>query len=570
MLAQFILGSAALYTGAKVYEKRKKKKFIEVYGDAKGIFFAKNKRSYQQAKATLLALKDDHLIPLFGDPRRSQLKELELSAQNGQQAKRPAIGLRQTSTKEFKLAGTVLGFATAGLVYAPLGILSIPLLIYGSYPIVKRSLHLLLKRRKASIDTLVMTTMVTGLALGTGFFFGGSPVFIWLVSVNVFLFVYSRQLMTQIRGDSRAKIVDVFSQQPSSAWLVTNGSEVETSIEELQVGDIVVVNAGGVIPIDGRIVDGWASIDQRVLTGESQPAEKGPGDTTFALTVVMAGKINIAVEKAGEDTTAAQIGQILNQTLNFKTGMQLWAEAIADKSVVPTLVVSGLSFPILGAASAWAILIAHPKYKTTVATYISILTYFNKTSHRGLLIKDGRIFELLNEVDTVVFDKTGTLTEEQPHVGQIVTSHGYTENQILTYAAAAEYRQTHPIAMAILQEAESRKLNVPEIHDAAYKVGYGLTVMLEDEVIRVGSIRFIEQQEIAIPPEISQAQAVCHHQGHSLVLVAVDREVAGAIALEPTVRPEAETIISGLRERGIKSMYIISGDHEIPTRKASS
>lgn len=527
-------------------------------------FSAKIKTGYQGAKATILAFKEERLVPLFSDPRQAQLKELELPAQNQQ---RPAGGLRLTNTKDIKAAGAALGLATAGLIYAPLGILSIPIIIYGSYPIVKNSYNLLRKKREINMDTLVTVTMVAGLVFGTGFFFNGSLVPIWLLSMNVFLFTYSRRLLAQIRGDSRGKIIDIFSQQPSSAWLVSNGVEFEISVEKLQVGDVVAVHAGSVIPIDGHIIEGMASIDQRVLTGESQPAEKGPGEMVFALTVVMAGKIYVAVEKAGEETTAAQIGQILNNTLNFKTGMQLWAEALADKSVLPTLAATGLSIPILGPQSAWAILLAHPKYKTTVATYISILTYFNQASHHGLLIKDGQIFELLNEVDTVVFDKTGTLTEEQPHIGQVYTAGGYTEEQILTYAAAAEHRQSHPIAMAILKAAVSRELDIPPIHDAAYKVGYGLTVMLDDKMIRVGSIRFIEQQKMIIPATIREAQAHCHHQGYSLVLVAVDDEVAGAISLEPTVRPEAQTIIHGLRERGIKAMYIISGDHETPTKK---
>ncbi len=161
--------------------------------------------------------------------------------------------------------------------------------------------------------------------------------------------------------------------------------------------------------------------------------------------------------------------------------------------------------------------------------------------------------------------KTGTLTQELPHVGHLFTCQGINEQQLLTYAAAAEHRQTHPIARAILQEASRRGLSVPAISEAAYEIGYGIKVTLDGKLIRVGSHRFMAMEAITIPEEIESIRQTAHQEGHSLVYVAINDQLAGAIELVPTVRPEAKRIVDYLRQAGLE-MAIISGDHERPTR----
>jgi P-type E1-E2 ATPase len=176
--------------------------------------------------------------------------------------------------------------------------------------------------------------------------------------------------------------------------------------------------------------------------------------------------------------------------------------------------------------------------------------------------------ELLRQVDTIIFDKTGTLTEEQPHVCTIYSCSSYSKNDILIYAATAEYKQKHPLAKAILQEAENRQLSVLPIEDSEYKLGYGIAVYVDGKTIYVGSERFMNVEGITIPSGIKQQQDFCHEQGYTLVIVAIDSEVIGAIELLPTVRPEAKVVIDSLKQRpNIKAMYIISGDHETPTKK---
>ena len=152
-------------------------------------------------------------------------------------------------------------------------------------------------------------------------------------------------------------------------------------------------------------------------------------------------------------------------------------------------------------------------------------------------------------MDTVVFDKTGTLTLAQPHVGRLYVGARHTADEILSLAAAAEQHQSHPIAAAILQEARGRRLAIPPTRDADYKVGYGLTVTIEGATIRVGSMRFMQMEAIAVPPALAAIQTRSNEAGHSLMVLAVDDEIAGAIELHSTVRPEAVRIVAGLRQR---------------------
>ncbi|MCI5192102.1 MAG: heavy metal translocating P-type ATPase [Candidatus Electrothrix sp. AU1_5] len=453
-----------------------------------------------------------------------------------------------------------MAFAAAGnILYPPLTLLSLPGLLYGAKDILKSAYHAVVKEKKLNVDVPIVFLIVV--CIGKGMFF--------ICALNTFMAMYSRKLLQKVKNDSQNKIIDVFRQQPRTAWVMCNGVEVEVSVETLQQGDIVVVNAGETLPVDGEIVFGTASVDQHILTGESQPADKGVNEKVFALTLVLSGKIGIRVEKAGQETTASQIGRILNETTNCRTDMQLWAEELGDKAVLPALLLSGLSWPLLGLQGAMVILNSHPKYKATITNYIGVLHFLGIASQEGILIKDGRMLELLNKVDTVVFDKTGTLTEDQLHFVQIHRWDVYEENEILSYAALAESKQTHPIARAILREAEARKLSLEKFEEAEYKIGYGLIVKTGTGMIRVGSLRFIETEQLNIPSATREVQAFCQEHGHSLVLVAVDDMVVGGIELHATVRQEAQSVIQGLRRRNIEEIYIISGDHEAPTKNLS-
>jgi Cu2+-exporting ATPase len=571
MLISILISGGALITSAKLYEKNKRKKETPwtVYAEKVGVIKHKKnnwlatslsfsrrlaqRTAIDKIQATIQTFKQDTTRPLWGDTRQPWLKKGS-----------PTAGQIQVSQTEKELnrhlavAVASLGLAAGGaLIYPPLSLFSVPGVIYSSHPIFKNGYKSLIEEREVNID--VLNAIIVTMLIGTGHYV--------LLNFPIVLSALRRKLVAKVKDDSSGAIIDVFRLQARTVWVDCDGVEIEVHSEALKRDDVVIVRAGETIPVDGTVLDGMATVDQHILTGESQPVHKEVGDPVFALTIVLSGRIYIQIEKTGEETTAAQIGQILNETVDFKTNMQLHAEVFVDKLMLPTLLVSGLAWPVIGISSAAGILNSPPRDNMTIAAAICILNYLQIASRQGILIKDGRTLELLNQVDTIVFDKTGTLTQEQPHVGEIHAYNGYTVNEILRYTAAAERNQAHPIARSILSEAKARELDLPTIKEAEYKIGYGLTVSIDNKQVHIGSSRFIEMMKITIPTQIRQIQEACHALGYSLVMVAIDEQVVGAIELHPTVRPEAQEIIRQLRQRHIKYIYIISGDHEAPTKK---
>jgi heavy metal translocating P-type ATPase len=455
------------------------------------------------------------------------------------------------------VSSTALVLTTLGaLVYSPLTLISIPLLIYGSGYLLKRAYHVVIKEHRIS------THLVDSIAL-SGFMVTGH----FFATALLYTFYYSsRKLLRKTEDHSRKHLVNIFGKQPRFVWILSDGIELEIPFNQLKINDIVMIHAGETIPIDGVIHSGVAHIDQRALTGEFQPVEKGVGETVFAGTVILEGQIQIQVEKTGQETVVAHIGKMLDKTADFKASMQSYGERIIDKGALPTLAISAVTLPLLGVNSALATLNAGFGYHMRITAPLSMLNFLTIASKNGILIKDGRSLELLHQVDTVVFDKTGTLTEEQPHVGKIHCYGDIEENELLIYAATAEYKQTHPIALAILAELKQRNLNIVPVTQAKYEMGYGIIVSIETKMIRVGSLRFMEMEGISIPSEMNILQEETYEQGHSLVFIALNDQLLGAIELYPTIRSEAKQIVAQLKQRGL-SLYIISGDHEQPTRQ---
>lgn len=376
----------------------------------------------------------------------------------------------------------------------------------------------------------------------------------------------SQKILLKTRDKSRKELINIMGELPRTVWMKRGELEIEVPFTGMEAGDLIVVHAGGIVPADGRIVEGLATVDQHRLTGESQPAEKGIGDSVFAATLVLSGRLCIHVEKAGRETVAAQIGQVLNRTADYRSPLESRGEILTDRATVPMMALSAISLPFVGPVSALAMFSATPGYHMRITAPISLLNFLKICADAGILVKDGQALETLAKVDCVLFDKTGTLTLEQPHVGAILTCNGYTERDILEMAAAAEHRQSHPIARSILEEATAQGIEIPELDEAAYEIGYGVKVRFRGQTVLVGSERFMSMQGVVIPSEIQAHEASCHLEGFSLVYVAIDCRLGGVLELKPTVRPEAKKVVLALRQLGL-SLYIISGDQEQPTRQ---
>ncbi len=456
-------------------------------------------------------------------------------------------------SQDLALSAAAMGLTTLGaLVAHPLALLSLPLLIKLSIPYWREGYHSLVEKRK--IDRAVFDAVVS-----TGLLASGQLALTAVVDGATSL---SKKLVLRTQNKSEQALTGVFGEQPRKVWVVvSNEQEIEIPFEELKPGDQVIVSGGQRIPADGYVTRGLATIDRRMLTGEAQPVENSVGDEVFASTLVISGHITLRVEKSGQETTAAQITEILRNTADYQSSVELWSQRFGNQVALPQLVLSAAALPVAGAQGALAVLISDVSWDTRVTGPLSVLNFLNLATKQGILVKDGRALELLSQVNTVVFDKTGTLTLEQPALGRIYLHDGLDENQLLTYAASAESRQTHPIARAILQEAQARQLDLSASQDAHYQEGFGILVHLRDVRVHVGSARYMDLEGIEIPTDWRALQAAGHAQGYSYVYVALDGRLSGLIELRPAIRPEVQQLVQQLKARNL-SLYILSGDHQ--------
>jgi heavy metal translocating P-type ATPase len=463
-----------------------------------------------------------------------------------------------------------LALCTASMPLAAIAQFAMPALLpvsaalfaYTSFPSFRRAYDVLTKERRLGVDVLD-SIVVLGCLASLQVFPGA--ILAWCLA-------FGRFLVHRTEDSSKKLLLGAFGKQPRYVWLAPNGKlegdiEIRVPLDRLEKGDVVVVHTGEVVPVDGIIVDGLAMIDQHALTGESTPAEKGVGDRVFASTIMVAGKMYVAVEKSGSETATAQIAQILNDTAGYKLASQHRGEQLADKAVIPTLAVGALAWATIGSQGAVAALNSDLGTGIRMAAPLGMLSTLALCAQKGILVKDGRALDLLCEVDTVLFDKTGTLTRERPEIGRMIGANGSNPLQILRFAAAAERRFHHPIALAILQKARELGLRLPPTDATRYQVGYGITVGIDGRRVRVGSRRFMEIEGVPLTRDVEAALDDAHREGHTMVMVAVDDQLGGALELRASLRPEVRGIVQGLRQRGIEHIAIISGDHEAPTRK---
>jgi Cu2+-exporting ATPase len=517
----------------------------------------KRRNKHQQKKAIVVQKQSNQIFQ--SDSQKGQQKQLI----NSPEKLIHSTEIQDKTNKEFahqfkvSIVSLVVSFISQ-FFYAPMKVVSLGLFMYVGFPYMKEAEKALIEKRKFNSNVSDAIVTLGCVATNQYFAFGMAQMH----------YYFSQKMISKLEDKSKAMLLNVFEQQPcSQVWVLKENVEIEIPLETLHINDIVILKGGEVVPVDGLVTDGMAMVDQHALTGESQPVEKEVGDQIFAGTLMMTGRVCVKVEKAGKDTSLSKIGHILNNTLDFKSTTQLKGEQWADQGVFLQLGITSLALLTVGPLGAIAILNTNFGYRIKLIAPLQTLNHLNLASQQGILIKDGRSLELLSQVDTILFDKTGTLTHEEPEVGRIIVCDHYQEEELLIYAAAAECKLTHPIAKAILNKAEDSQLTLPQVEDSNYQMGYGLTVRIDNKIIQVGSVRFMGLEGISIPKVIEEEMAHSFNQGHSLVMVAIDHQLCGAIEIQPSIRPEIKEMIRGLRQQGIKHIAIVSGDHQHPTQK---
>ncbi|MEL6721756.1 MAG: heavy metal translocating P-type ATPase [Pseudomonadota bacterium] len=504
-------------------------------------------------EATYQSKIQKYIDPLFGQTRHQHLQEFA------------STELRKLSPEE-RIANIWLGVGSivvtsaliSTFIYPPFmgvallfGLSELSSFYYTSYLELKRT------RCLGSIHLL---------CIYDGFMWLGG--FATVGSVGILFLGVGLKIKAMTENRAQQHLSQIFQLQPDTVWVRIDGVEVEIPFAQLAIGDTLVLHSGQIVPVDGTVIGGEALVDQHVLTGESQPVEIRLSDQVFASTRAISGNIDVRVDKTGSETTAGRLGTILKETAKYNVSTTLKVIEVGDRYTWPTLAFSTLSIPFIGPAGAICILGANYTFNIRVTGSVAVLNFLNTASENAVLIKDFKALEELNNIDLIIFDKTGTLTVEQPAVGRIHSYANYSEAQILAFAAAAEMRQNHPIASAILAATETADLTIPATQNTHYALGLGIKVKLvaEQKTLRVGSVRFLQQENITLPTQFACLSQACATEGYSLVMVALDNICIGAIELHPNMRSETPQIIEQLQQQGLE-LCIISGDQTTPTQK---
>jgi len=420
------------------------------------------------------------------------------------------------------------------------------------------------REKRVSVDLLDLAAI--GISIGTG-----KPVtaaFItWLLGVG--------DLILERTSDrARTAISKLMRLDADSAWRLrarpagdaSGVDEVEeVSARRLVVGDLIVIEAGGRVAADGVVVRGMAQVDEKALTGESIPRERRAGDRVLAATVVVEGQIVVEVDRTGTDTTAAKIVQILEGAGAKPMTLQRDAERVADRLVLPAFGVAGAAGLLAEQIDrATSVLITDFGTGIRIAVPTSALTGMTLAARRGVLVKGAQYLERLSKADVVVFDKTGTLTGGDPEIIDVDAVGTIPARRVIALAAAAEARQSHPIAEALRRYARENAIDAPdaELGTEAYAIGRGLTARVEGHAVLVGSARLMADSGIHAT-RASRAMDAHAARGVSSIFVAVDGEMAAVIGYADAPRKESRDVVRSLKAGGRREIVLLSGDSRV-------
>jgi P-type E1-E2 ATPase len=390
------------------------------------------------------------------------------------------------------------------------------------------------------------------------------------LAVALFFYHLANRTIAESRRKTALVLGEAFRTRPQAmVWVERGGVELELELDKLVRGDLVVLASGDPVPVDGVIERGYGMIVRQAVTGESRPVECGPGDSVIAATLLVHGKIRVRVERTGEETMTARIGEMLERTTDPVGREGLQGERMADLVALPALALAGAVVPFRGLAGASSILHCFYGNRLRVVAPTATMRYLRAAAADGLLIKDGRALERLSEVDCILFDKTGTLTEESVEVDRVFARDGWSSEQVVATATVAQARFSHPIARALNRHTRENRIELPTlVTDLHFHPGYGVGLKVDNRACHVGSHRFVAEilgGADFLLPGVEQALEA----GDSLIHVACEGELVGSIALHGRVRPGIDAMLKGLAARGVGEMAIVSGDQQAPTRRVA-
>jgi len=443
------------------------------------------------------------------------------------------------------------------LVSGPLGLSFHPLIIGGTIalatiPVARRALESITQERRLNVDFLDLAA-ITIITAQRHF----------LTSCSMLgLIELGEAIRERTARSSHSQTLDLLRSLAQVVWVERNGEKQQIPIEQVQPEDTVIVYPGNQIPVDGEILQGKALIDEQKLTGEAMPVVRSEGDNVYASTLVREGQLYILAERIGADTLAGRTLKLLQDAPVHDTRVENYAAKIADRMVLPTLLLGGAIFALTrNAARAASILTIDFATGIRVSVPTTVMAAMLSAARQGILLRSGRALEQLARVDAIVFDKTGTLTQgDVAMIGIKTADPAISELDVLRLAAAAEQRITHPVAEAVMRYANYQEVIIPQRGEWDYQVGLGIQAQIEGQTVLVGSERFLVKEGIDLA-SFYTAHPEVKTTGYPTIYVASNGRLLGILQYTDPLRPESAEVIAILRDEIGAEIHILTGDN---------
>lgn len=492
------------------------------------------------------------VILYYDGTRQAVLNEIRhFSWQEAEQTTALPAHSSRALNREFeeKLVAKVVCKAACTLFLPPP--LRLARILWHMVPFVRRGLGCLLRRR-------VKVELLDALSISISAFRGDFDT----AGTVMFLLEVGELLEEWTRKKSVADLARCMSLNVDRVWLRTAQGEVLAPVSQIQPGDAVVVRAGGIIPVDGLVLEGEVTVNQASLTGESIPVPKRPGGAVYAGTVVEEGECVLEVKQASGQSRYDQIVHMIEQSEQMKSEAESKAANLADKLVPYTFAGSLISFALTrNVARALSVLMVDFSCALKLAMPLAVLSAMREAGRAHITVKGGKFLEAVAAADTIVFDKTGTLTHACPRVAQVVPFGGKEEAEMLRLAACLEEHFPHSMANAVVEEAKRRGLRHEEYHSKVeYLVAHGIASTVDEERVLIGSAHFVFEDEGCVIPEGEQERFDALPPEYSHLYLAVGGQLAAVICISDPLREEAKEVLSALRALGITSTVMLTGD----------
>jgi len=383
------------------------------------------------------------------------------------------------------------------------------------------------------------------------------------------LILFGKLLEAKTKGQTSSAIKKLIGLQPKKAKIIENGAEKEVLIENLKVGDIVIVKPGEKIAVDGRIVEGATSVDESMLTGESLPVSKKVGDKVVGGSINKNGSIRFEATEIGKNTVLSQIIKLVEEAQGSKAPISRMADIVSAyfvPIVIGIAIITGIAWFLSGSGLVTAlsffiaVLVIACPCALGLATPTSIMVGTGKGAENGILIKSGEALETAYKIKTVVFDKTGTITKGKPILTNLIAYGKYNENELLKIAASVENDSEHPLAEAIVNKAKEKNIEIKPYEKFRAMPGYGIRATFEGKEVQIGNRKLMENRKINV--EISQKDYdILSNEGKTPMYISIDNEFAGLVAVADVIKETSKEAIEKLKKMGIKTI-MLTGDNE--------